>query len=235
MSQKNSYGIKEVADTWFFPVGSKIKFSTTGKETNFTSVEIPTMNGTLLEYITYEGTYAATAPGVFIFDSLKVSNIEVASEETSAKGGKGNPELISWSYGKAITFTMTDALFNMQTLDLMFGAKQEITNGNSGLGSDHGITIDSNTFPDAYAIVGATYMRSYLNGEDEPFVFYIPKAKVNVGGTLTMEAEGDPTTFEMTIKALSAEVNNEQDVLIKFYKPNDTAAASGAVGSLSIN
>ena len=130
---------------------------------------------------------------------------------------------------------MTDALFNMQTLDLMFGATQDVVNGNSGLGTDHGITIDSNTFPDAYAIVGATYMRSYLNGEDEPFLFYIPKAKVNVGGTLTMEAEGDPTTFEMTIKALSAEINDESDVLIKFYKPNDTAAASGAIGSLSIN
>ena len=94
MSQKNSYGIKEVADTWFFPVGSKISFSTTGKEAKFTSVEIPTISGTSLVYETYSGTYAATVPGVFVFDSLKVSNIEVASEETSAKGGKGNPELI---------------------------------------------------------------------------------------------------------------------------------------------
>ena len=41
----------------------------------------------------------------------------------------------------------------------------------------------------------------------------IPNGKVNVGGTLTMEADGDPTTFEMTIKALKA----EGKTLVKFY------------------
>ncbi len=61
-------------------------------------------------------------------------------------------------------------------------------------------------------------MRSYTSGKDEPFGFIIPKGKINVSGTLTMEAEGDPSTFEMTIKAMSATLGDDKDVLIKFEK-----------------
>ena len=161
-----------------------------------------------------EGATATTgeiAP-TYGFDSLKVSNIEVTSEETTANGGKGNPELISWSYGKAATFTIEEALISTKTFDLLFGVSE-------GSAATTVMTVDANTFPDPYLIIGKTVMRSYATGKDEPFVFVIPKAKVNIESTFTMEADGDPSTFEMVFKALSADIGGKKDVLVQFLKP----------------
>jgi len=48
---------------------------------------------------------------IMYFDTLKVSTVEQSAEQTSARGGLGNPELIMWDYGKEITVTLEDALF----------------------------------------------------------------------------------------------------------------------------
>ena len=56
------------------------------------------------------------------------------------------------------------------------------------------ITISPNTFPGAYRVVGETFIRSEETGKDEAFQFVIPKAKVQSSVTLTLEAEGDPST-----------------------------------------
>lgn len=192
MAKNNSYGIKEVADVKFIkiPAGA-------------TAISAITADS---EGIKMGGSAIPTDEIAYQFDSLKVSNIEVASEDTSARGGKGNPELISWSYGKEVTFTMEDALISMDTLALWLGGTKD----------NETVTIDADTFPEMYTIVGETVMRSYATGKDEPFYFVIPKGKINVSGTVTMEAEGDPSTFEMTIKAMSATVGNDSDVLVKF-------------------
>ena len=113
---------------------------------------------------------------------------------------------------------MEDAVFSLATLDLMFGAK------GSGNGvdddTDKTITVDANTFPSNYHVVGMTYIRNKDTGYDAPFIFEVPNAKVNVGGTLTMEADGDPTTFEMTLKALKAKDGS----LVKFHRIGSGAA-----------
>lgn len=196
MAKSGSYGLKEVADVIFW--------------------SIPTSGPGLASFTQSGDSYTVTVTGAtkkYEFDSLKVSNIEVSSEDTSARGGKGNPELISWSYGKEVTLTIEDALFSEHTLELMFGGKDSLDGEANGT-----IIVDANSFPDMYTITGTTVMRSYDTGKDEPFGFVIPKGKVNVGGTLTMEAEGDPSTFEMTIKAMSAIYNGNNDVLIQFQK-----------------
>ena len=48
---------------------------------------------------------------VMYFDTLKVSTVEQSAEQTSARGGLGNSELIIWDYGKEITVTLEDALY----------------------------------------------------------------------------------------------------------------------------
>ena len=202
VSRVTPYGLKEVADVYLFPVGTTITISNTYDSSYYAG------------YIN-----AATDPN-FIFDTLKVSNIEVSSEDTSAQGGKGNPELISWSYGKEITFTMEDALFSMATLDLMFGANASVDDDTTQV-----VTIDSDSFPANYHIVGFTYMRNQEKQLDAPFIFEIPNAKIQVGGTLTMEADGDPTTFEMTIKALQKAGSKE---LVKFTRLADLEEAPSA-------
>lgn len=203
------YGLKEVADVYCYPAGTTVTINTSATGTKYSDI-----------------VSAATDPD-FIFDTLKVSNIEVSSEETSATGGKGNPELISWSYGKEITFTMEDAVFSLATLDLMFGAK----GAGNGVDDNEDLTIvvDADTFPANYHVVGMTYIRNKNTGVDVPFIFEIPNAKLNVGGTLTMEAEGDPTTFEMTMKALKAEDGS----LVKFHRIG--AGASGDANNHSSN
>lgn len=196
------YGLKEVADVDLYPVGTKIT-------------------------IKNDGTVTAEATASYSFDTLKVTNIEATSEEVSARGGKGNPELISWSYGKEVNFTMEDALLSMETLDLMFGAKEAAT------GDAATLTIDANTFPEPYLIIGKTVMRAYSDGKDHPFYFVMPKAQIQVGGTLTMEAEGDPSTFEMTVKALSSDCTlggtASKDVLVQFINADKVAEETGYV------
>lgn len=76
------------------------------------------------------------------------------------------------------------------------------------------ITISPSTFPGTYKIYGDTLIRNE-DGQDSPFQFVINRAKVMSEVTLTMEAEGDPSTFSMTIRVLR-DANNEMMKLIKY-------------------
>lgn len=52
-------------------------------------------------------------------------------------------------------------------------------------------------------VTGDTYARSEATGKDEFFQFILPKAKVlSESNTITLEAEGDPTVFSMSLKVL---------------------------------
>lgn len=224
MNILDRYGIKEVADVTFYEIAD---------------------NG------------EAGAPVLYL-DTLKVSTIEQTAESTSARGGKGNPELIMWDYGKEITVTLEDALFSAKSMALMYGVDinntsdfgkettilktvkpsqvssdgskitingQDFTvsgsvtyydeNGSSTTNkasaayatakitvSGQKIVISSDKFPETYYITGDTYARSEATGKDEFFQFIIPKAKMQSEVTLTMEAEGDPSTFNMSLKVL---------------------------------
>ena len=64
------------------------------------------------------------------------------------------------------------------------------------------IEISSDTFPGTYKITGDTYARNQETGEDEFFQFIIPLAKINPEQTITMQADGDPSTFSMTVRVL---------------------------------
>lgn len=213
------YGIKEVADVTFYNIG----------------------------------TNGAIGSPVIYLDTLKVSTVEETASQTSARGGKGNPELIIWDYGREITVTLEDALFSAKSMALMFNqngstksdaftvrravqisaiksnSKVEI-NGKSityttatfydatgstaasnaatwadvTFASTNPMTIEINAeqFPGTYYVVGDTYARREDNGVDEFFQFIIPKAKIQSGQTITMQADGDPSTFSMTLKVL---------------------------------
>ena len=99
------------------------------------------------------------------------------------------------------------------------------------------VTISPDTFPGTYRVVGDTFMRSEKTGKDEPFQFVINKAKVQSNVTITLQAEGDPSTFEMTLNVLRStndEGQNEMMKLIRYNLETDTASGSGDdIGSLS--
>ena len=237
------YGIKEVADVCFYNI-----------EDNGT-------RGALELYL----------------DTLKVSTIEQTAENVSARGGKGNPELIVWDYGKEITVTLEDALFSAKSMAILFGngktdttistvtravrlkAKasgtagsafdSQITLGKTTISfpttatfidaltgetttsfvKDHDyivnwdaspkdstvITITGDSFPGTYYVVGDTYARSEATGKDEFFQFIIPKAKITAENTITLEAEGDPTVFNLNLRVLRDSVG-EMMKLVKY-------------------
>ena len=64
------------------------------------------------------------------------------------------------------------------------------------------IEISPNSFPGTYYVTGDTYARSATNGRDEFFQFIVPKAKVQAENTITLEAEGDPSVFNMNLRVL---------------------------------
>lgn len=266
------YGIKEVADVTFYEINPD---GTAGKP-------------------------------VLYLDTLKMSTIEQTAEQTDARGGKGNPKLITWDYGKEINVTIEDALFSPKSMAIMLGdgsvtaaSAQDISrtailrldsNGklpefftadvyDANMGSarkkvyiggsttptgmiafaESGITLatsvsetgailDSNltiselqaahasaiapyaslagqkifitytvkattktitisgdTFPGTYYVTGDTYSRSDVDGKDQFFQFIIPKAKMSAENTITLEAEGDPSTFSMNLTVLRPE------------------------------
>lgn len=225
------YGIKEVADVTFYDIKS-------------------------------DGSRGAP---VLFLDTLKVSTIEQTAEQAEARGGKGNPPLIIWDYGKEITVTLEDALFSAKSMAIMFGdgtvdtkidagatkdviiktwskkfeaapttleyggkeiAFSSLTNpkyydangkevtapsestpayfltAEIGIADVGVIEISSNSFPGTYYVTGDTYARSEVTGKDEFFQFIIQKAKVQSENTITLEAEGDPSVFNMSLRVL---------------------------------
>jgi len=230
------YGIKEVCDVTFY------KLNTDGSQ---------------------------GAPVLYL-DTLKVSTMEQTAENTSARGGKGNPELIMWDYNKEITVTLEDALFSAKSMAMMFGdndgvdsatnkiqktvlagniegSKAKINGKEYALPTDSGdisyykndgtegtsasfdfavisftpqkaekIEISYNTFPGSYKVIGDTYARSEASGEDSFFQLVFNKAKVQSEVTLTMEAEGDPSTFSMNLKILRPAGGRPMVELIKY-------------------
>lgn len=237
----DKYGIKEVADVMFYEIDS---------------------------------TGAASKPVLYL-DTLKVSTIEQTAEEATANGGKGNPPLVSWDYGKDINVTLEDALFSAKSMAIMFGngtiatdttvLKKTITwtaasagataptsfegpqgkkyaipsdavnydaTGTSVTSFSAGqtyfttfdmpvkdvssISIDANSFPGTYYVVGDTYARSATTGNDEFFQFSIAKAKVKSSNTITLEAEGDPSVFNLDLHVLRPADGSSMMKLVKY-------------------
>ena len=257
------YGIKEVADVTFYAYNEETKQN-----------DIP----------------------VLFLDTLKVSTIEQTAEQVSARGGKGNPELIVWDYGKEITLNLEDALFSPQSMNIMLGGmegknlKNDLVNGNDiteltrmtkyeapdstyhiaaikddekwydpstmaklesvsdvntaldtykyaycektytktgntvGTVSGKKIEISAANFPGTYKVVGETFARSQATGNDEYFQFEIPKAKMSAENTITLEAEGDPSVFNMTMKVLRPEAGPM--IILRQYNLENAAAES---------
>ena len=60
---------------------------------------------------------------VLYLDTLKISSIEQTAEQTSARGGLGNPNLIMWDYGKEITINLEDALYTPASMSMLWDGK----------------------------------------------------------------------------------------------------------------
>ena len=84
------------------------------------------------------------------------------------------------------------------------------------LASGSVIEVSANSFPGTYYVTGDTFARNENSGEDEFFQFIIPRAKVTSENTITLEAEGDPSVFNMNLKVLRP----ADGVMMKLVKYN---------------
>lgn len=73
--------------------------------------------------------------------------------------------------------------------------------GDSSLGNV--LVIDAETFSGDYKIVGETYIRDQKTGKDQRYQITVNRAQVNSDTNITLQADGDPTTFSMQIDVLS--------------------------------
>jgi hypothetical protein len=108
--------------------------------------------------------------------------------------------------------------------------EEELAN-NEGQETAVEVTISPDTFPGTYKVVGDTFMRSEKTGKDEPFQFIINKAKVQSNVTLTLQAEGDPTTFEMTLNVLRSTNDAGENEMMKLVRYNIASATTSDAGN----
>ena len=78
------------------------------------------------------------------------------------------------------------------------------------------LIITPDDFPGTYRVIGDTLVRSEKDGKDSKFQFVINKAKLLSEVTITMQAEGEPSTFSMTLNVLRDEDGNMMS-LIKYW------------------
>lgn len=266
----------------------------------------------------YERDTAGHEKPVLYIDTAKVSTIEKTASTAEARGGKGNPALISWDFGLEINVTLEDALFSPQSMAIMQGSGKviegtttnpvyiDVTNevydfpesmststsrntiilkhefkdnsiyiyeidengrwisgqqlrgwvkdGTSTnviswstggtridtqrvavfyktpvdgqVGDASKIEINSDTFPGTYRVVGDTYARNRATGKDEFFQFIIHRAKVSPENTITLSAEGDPSTFNMSLKVLRNIGDTGMIDLVKYNFTSEDEAAT---------
>lgn len=89
------------------------------------------------------------------------------------------------------------------------------------------IEISAASFPGTYYVTGDTYARSEASGKDEFFQFIIPKAKVQSENTITLEAEGDPSVFNMNLRVMRP----ADGKMMKLVKYNLTGGEDAAAES----
>lgn len=98
------------------------------------------------------------------------------------------------------------------------------------------IEVSADSFPGTYYVTGDTYARSEASGTDEFFQFIIPKAKVQSENTITLEAEGEPSVFNMSLKVLRPD-NGKMMKLVKYELVDEipNTESSGAYKDIDHN
>ena len=95
------------------------------------------------------------------------------------------------------------------------------------------IDINASTFPNVYYVTGDTYARNYESGKDEYLQLIFPKAKITSDDiSLTMEADGDPSTFNMNLRLLRSGNGNMMKLVKYGFGAGATAKNHGVLESI---
>lgn len=179
------------------------------------------------DYLTFDianNTLYIAKSLVSAFSYQKTDGTEVADPVPMAAA------TIDWTTGKSTDGKQQVEFITFDLLDCTSSAvartdKNGVING--GVTIDIGAEFNSNT----YYITGDTYARNVASGKDEFLQFIIPKGKVSAEDvSLTMEADGDPATFSMTVQCLKSESGS----MVKLVKYNIGAGGADAIGNKGV-
>lgn len=220
------YGIKEVADVMFYEIDSTgaaskpvlyldtLKVSTIEQTAEEAVARGGKGNAPLVTWdygkditVTLEDAlFSAKSMAIMFGDSTvktDTSTLKKTVAWTMTTGG-GVPSSFDGPQGKkyavpstAVTYDATGASVSAFTVGQTYYTVFDMPIVNGGT-----INVDANSFPGTYYVTGDTYARSEVTGNDEFFQFIIPKAKVQSGNTITLEAEGDPSVFNLNLHVL---------------------------------
>ena len=197
--------------------------------------------------IMFGGTMKVNGGKQEVLKTLKASDIASVDSSFASFEIKGQTYYIAKASVTTFAYTEGSAVptavaspdwdtkdFDFATFDLLdcalTKAAPTYSNGEvSGSAMKNGVEINiSAEFGDnTYYITGDTYARNYQSGKDEFLQFIIPKGKVSAEDvSLTMEADGDPAEFAMTVNCLKA-ADGSMVKLVK-YELDSNLASTGS-------
>ena len=220
------YGIKEVADVMFYEIDSTgaaskpvlyldtLKVSTIEQTAEEAVARGGKGNAPLVTWdygkditVTLEDALFSAKSMAIMFGDSTVKTDTTSLKKTIAwtmTTGGSIPSSFDGPQGKkyavpstAVTYDATGATVSAYTVGQTYYTVFDMPIVNGGT-----INVDANSFPGTYYVTGDTYARSEVTGNDEFFQFIIPKAKVQSGNTITLEAEGDPSVFNLNLHVL---------------------------------
>lgn len=74
------------------------------------------------------------------------------------------------------------------------------------------IVVKADQWPGMYMFVGETYIRDRDTGEDQRMQIKFPQVKVKSDQTITLEAEGDPTTFNLDLEVAKPKIGAMMEI-----------------------
>ena len=166
----------------------------------------------------YERDTAGHEKPVLYIDTAKVSTIEKTASTAEARGGKGNPALISWDFGLEINVTLEDALFSPQSMAIMQGSGK-VVSGTTNAPVYIDVTNEVYEFPES-ASTAASRISITLKHEFKDESIYIYEIDDNGRWTSGQQLRGwekNSTSSNVIEKGENGTDINTQKVAI-FYK-----------------
>lgn len=133
-------------------------------------------------------------------DTLKIANFTQEGPTKTITGGQYANPLIK--YGKTMTCEMQDALGRAATLVEFFGCE---------LSEDGKRLSVTDKFPGAFAIEGDSFFIDQQTGDKVPVHIFIPQFLPEAILTLTQDAEGDATVFDLNGSVSVTKIQGDSD------------------------
>ena len=173
---------------------------------------------------------SGTGPGNFTINTAKMSTLESTSTTVYAQGGQGYSRLMAWEGEKTLTFTIEDALIDMDSFHALTGA----TYDDKTSGSKYSFKIYPTSFAGFYKVTATTLFRDET-GADHPATIIIPRAKIQTTLNLSMAPTGDPSSFTFTLDAFPSTTEGENRLLFSLEVDQGTRDNNSVANTTTVN